>query len=148
MIRHVENQVLPYNAEQVHALVSDIESYPEFIPWCEAARINSITENSDGIKIVDADLIVAFKIFKERFRSSVTINSFTHDIDVAYIDGPFKFLTNKWTFLQEGPHCNVKFVVEFEFKSLIMQRLIGSVFQNAMKKVVKAFEDRARHLYD
>ena len=148
MIKHVENRILPYNADQIHKLVSDIESYPEFIPWCEATRINSVIKNSNEIKIVDADLMVAFKLFKERFRSSVTINSFTRDIDVEYLEGPFKFLTNKWTFLQEEGCCNVKFVVEFEFKSLLMQRMIGMVFHNAMKKVVKAFEERAKQLYD
>ena len=148
MIRHSEQRFLPYDADQIHTLVSDIESYPEFIPWCTATRINSVIQNNNEIKTVDADLIVAFNIFKERFRSSVTINSFTRDIDVEYIDGPFKFLTNKWTFLQDGTSCKVNFVVEFEFKSLLMQRLIGSVFNNAMKKVVKAFEDRAKQLYD
>ena len=147
MIKHIEHRILPYDADKIHALVSDIESYPEFIPWCTATRINSVIENNSETKTVDADLMVAFKVFKERFRSSVTINSSTRDINVEYIEGPFKFLTNKWTFLQEGAGCNVKFVVEFEFKSLIMQRLIGSVFHTAMKKVVKAFEDRAKQLY-
>jgi coenzyme Q-binding protein COQ10 len=146
MIRHIENRILPYTADQMHDLVSDINSYPEFIPWCSAIRINSET-NDNFTKIIDADLAVSFKIFNERFQSRVIINTSTRNIDVEYIDGPFKFLRNNWTFVQNGSDCKVQFVVEFEFKSLIMQRLIGVVFHNAMKKVVKSFESRAVQLY-
>ena len=148
MIKHSETRKLSYSADQMFQLVADVESYPLFIPWCEAVRINSNywSPNSE-CNILNTDMRVSFKFFKEKLTSEVIINQGSKIIKVEYIDGPFKFLRNQWFFENIGSECQIKFNVEFEFKSKIMQKLTGLIFQEAMKRIVKAFERRAEELY-
>ena len=142
MPTHAEKRHLPYRPEQLFDLVAGVERYPEFLPWCKAARITS----RDG-DVFYADLVVAFKVFRERFRSKVTLHPKTQ-IDVEYIDGPFRYLNNHWRF-ETAPdgHCIVDFYVDFEFRSRILQNLIGLLFNEAVSRMVGAFEARARALY-
>lgn len=132
----------------MYALIADVGSYPEFLPWCSAARIRSRTPQPDGSEVVEADLVISFKVFRERFGSRVTLRPETRQIEVAYLDGPFKYLNNHWTFVPlEDGGCEVDFFVDFEFKSFVLQKLIGVVFHEAMQRIVRAFEGRARELY-
>ena len=148
MISHSENRLLMYSPDDMLRLVSDIEKYPEFIPWCDAVRVNSRSSNiTRDFEILDADMMVSFKVFREKFSSKVTINKSAKCISVEYLNGPFKFLRNSWEFVPSGKNCEVCFEVEFEFRSKTMQRIIGFVFQDSMKKIVKAFEERAAELY-
>ena len=148
MISHSETRTLSYSAEQMFNLVSDIERYPEFIPWCEAVRINSCDLiHKRNIKIVNADMVVSFKVFRDTLTSEVTIDKKSNTVNVEYINGPFTFLKNQWLFKNLENQCEISFYVEFEFKSKIMQRVVGLIFHEAMKRIVKAFEKRARELY-
>ena len=123
-------------------LVSDIEKYPEFLPWCISCRIRSRVENE-----ILADMVIGYKMFRERFTSQVTLTE-PERIDVAYSEGPFKFLNNHWIFLREPDgSCTIDFFVEFEFRSKLMQRIIGSVFNEAVKIMVHSFEKRANLIY-
>ena len=98
--------------------------------------------------MVEADLVISFKVFRERFGSRVTLRPEAREIEVEYLDGPFKYLRNHWKFVPLGPDsCEVDFFVDFEFKSVILQKLIGLVFTEAMHRVVRAFEKRAEDLY-
>lgn len=147
MTTHSEERVMPYSAEQMYNLIANIEDYPEFLPWCAAVRRRSSTMDG-GCETVDADMIVSFKVFREKFGSRVVLNPDAGKIDVSYIDGPFKYLTNNWTFTpQTESSCKVDFYVDFEFKSRTLQALIGVVFHQAMQQVVRAFEKRAETLY-
>lgn len=146
MPTHAEKRVLPYTPDQMYDLIADIASYPEFLPWCAAARIKART-TIEAHDVVDADLVIAFKVFRERFTSRVTLKPDLQKIDVAYLDGPFKYLNNHWTFTDHPDGCEVDFFVDFEFKSKILQGLIGVVFNEAMQRIVGAFEDRANVLY-
>ena len=149
MIKHSETRSLKYSSDQMFDLVADIENYPSFIPWCSAVRVISRTENNIDDKIVlVADLSVSFNFFKESFSSKVTLCRLDKRITVEYINGPFKFLSNKWYFKDSTSGCNISFNVEFEFKSRMMQRLIGVVFQEAMRRIVKSFEQRADAIYE
>ncbi len=94
MPTHAEQRVLPYTPEQLFALVADIERYPEFLPWCIGARIKERQPN-----LVVADLIIGFKVFRERFTSRVVLDP-PRKIDVTYAEGPFRYLNNHWTFEQ------------------------------------------------
>jgi len=147
MTTHSESRVMPYSAQQMYDLIAKIEDYPEFLPWCAAVRKRS-SKMVDGCETVDADMIVSFKVFREKFGSRVVLNPEAGKIDVSYIDGPFKYLTNNWHFepVDEGS-CTVNFFVDFEFKSRTLQALIGVVFHQAMQQVVRAFEKRAAALY-
>ncbi|WP_199257493.1 type II toxin-antitoxin system RatA family toxin [Paracoccus binzhouensis] len=148
MPQHSDSRILPYTADQMYALVADIESYPEFLPWNTAARIRSRRAGASGSEVVEADLVISFKVFRERFGSRVTLWPETRRIDTEYLDGPFKYLRSGWSFadLPEGG-CKVEFFVDFEFRNAILGKVIGVVFGEAMSRIVRAFEDRAKALY-
>ena len=139
---HAERRVLPYTSEQLFKLVSEIERYPEFLPWCIAARHRKREGN-----VVWSDLIIGFRMIREKFTSRVTLDA-PHKIDVEYVDGPLRYLRNHWEFidLPDG-RCEIDFYVEFEFKSKILQKLIGALFHEAVTRMVRAFEARAKDLY-
>lgn len=152
MPQHHDSRDLPYSARQMFDLVADIESYPRFLPWNSAARIRSRHETPEGAEEVAADLVISFKVFRERFGSRVLLWPEDAEgalrIDTEYLDGPFRYMRSGWTF-RDRPEggCRVDFFVDFEFRNAILQRLIGVVFHEAMKRIVRAFEDRARTLY-
>lgn len=147
MPTHAEKREMPYSAAEMYALIADIGAYPDFLPWCSAARIRSRRPVDSG-EVVDADLVISFKLFRERFGSRVTLRPDENKIDVAYLDGPFRYLNNHWTFTQiDDQRCEVDFFVDFEFKSRTLQALIGLVFNEAMQRIVRAFEARAEDLY-
>ena len=147
MPTHAEKRTMPYSADEMYALIADVPAYPEFLPWCAAARIRGRTPSPEG-EVVDADLVISFKLFRERFGSRVTLRPEAHEIDVAYLDGPFKYLNNHWKFVPvDDRSCDVDFFVDFEFKSRTLQAIIGVVFEQAMQRIVRAFEERAAVLY-
>lgn len=147
MPRHAETKILPYRADQMFALVADVARYPEFLPWTAAARIRSRSPIEGG-ELMEADLVISFKVFRERFGSRVTLLPGQNRILTEYIDGPFKHLKSVWTFADrpEGG-CEVGFEVDFEFRNAILAGIIGLVFNEAMQRVVRAFESRAKALY-
>lgn len=142
-----EKKVLPYTAAQMYALAADVMSYPKFLPWISAARMRSCTDMGDH-ELIEADLVISFKVFRERFGSRVKLTPAAQTIEMTNLDGPFKFLTSSWGFidLQDG-QCEVSFFVDFEFKNAILQKLIGVVFNEAIRRTMRAFEDRAKVLY-
>lgn len=148
MPSHAETRKMPYSARQMYDLVADVASYPDFLPWTAAARIRSRTPRPDGAEVMEADLVISFKVFREKFGSRVTLWPGQGRIDTEYLDGPFKFLKSGWTFrdLPEGG-SEVDFHVDFEFRNAILQKVIGVVFDEAMRRVVRAFEARAMALY-
>ena len=146
MPRHEVTRSLPYSIEQMYELVADIAKYPEFLPWCAGARIRS-RRDVGMTEVIDADLIIAFKVFREKFGSRVTLLPQEWRIETDYIDGPFKYLNNRWTFKDTDTGCDVTCFVDFEFKSMMLQSLIGMVFNDAMKRLIHAFEARAHDLY-
>lgn len=147
MPRHAETRHLPYSARQMYDLVADIERYPEFLPWCAAARIRARRQDG-GREVVLADLVISFRVFRETFGSRVTLDPAALTIDTAYIDGPFRHMQSRWSFAEaEGGGCEVSFHVDFEFRNRVLQGLIGVVFNDAMQRVVRAFERRAAELY-
>ena len=98
MPTHTEIRKMPYSADQMYALVADVARYPEFLPWCAAARIRAVTTR-DGKDVIDADLVISFKLFREKFASRVTLDQASKKIDVEYLDGPFRYLKNHWRFI-------------------------------------------------
>ena len=146
MPTHQETKILPYSAEQMYSLVADVAAYPEFLPWCSAARLRSnVLEGSS--EILEADLVISFKVFRERFGSRVTLWPADLKIDTEYLDGPFKYMVSNWAFRNVEGGCEVTFFVDFEFKNAILQGIIGVVFNEAMQRVVRAFERRAADLF-
>lgn len=146
MPTHAETRRLPYTAQQMYDLVADVARYPEFLPWCAAARIRGTRQVGDH-SIMDADLVISFRVFREKFGSRVTLWPGQKKIDTEYIDGPFRHMKSNWSFAEAEGGCEVSFYVDFEFKNAILQTVIGVVFNDAMQRIVRAFERRAAELY-
>ncbi len=142
MPTHAEQRILPHTPEQLYALVADVERYPEFLPWAVACRIRKRQD-----PVIWADLVIGFKMIRERFTSKVTLNPNGRRIDVEYVDGPFHYLNNHWHFEAHPDGCAVDFFVDFEFKNKVLQTIIGALFNEAVRRMVAAFENRAKQLY-
>ena len=124
------------------ALVTDIERYPEFLPWVIALRIRSDSEHE-----AVADMIVGFKGLRESFSCRVHKDR-PRAVTVSYIDGPMRHLSNEWQFTpDEGGGCRVDFMVDFAFRSRMFEALAGQMFDKALRKMIAAFETRADDLY-
>jgi coenzyme Q-binding protein COQ10 len=141
MPTHAERRVLRYTPEQLFDLVADVRRYPEFLPWCVGARVLSRTETG-----LVADLTIGFKMFRETFRSQVALERPGH-IHVRYLNGPFRYLNNHWRFHPHPQGTEVDFFVDFQFRSRLLQAVIGTVFEQAVRLMVRAFERRAMQLY-
>ena len=142
MPTHAEKRVLPYTQEQLFNLVAEVERYPEFLPWCLAALGKRREEN-----LIVAELLIGVKMVRERFTSRITLER-PRRIDVSYEEGPFRYLNNHWIFTPLPNGCTeIDFFVDFEFRSAILQKIIGVLFNEAVRRMVGAFETRARHLY-
>ena len=143
MTTHREKRVIHHRPEHLYALVADVKSYPEFLPWCLASRIRQ----ADDEKMV-ADLMIGFRLYREKFTSYVDLDADATEIHVEYAEGPFKYLKNAWKFNPHPDGCEIDFYVEFEFRSALFQSVIETLFSEAVKKMVRAFETRADALYD
>lgn len=147
MPTHSEIRRLPYGAQQMYDLVADVARYPEFLPWTAAARIRETKTHHDHIVML-ADLVISFKVFRERFGSRVTLYPEARKIDTEYLDGPFKKMVSNWAFSEAGDTaCDVSFHVDFEFRNRLLQATATVFFNEAMTRVVRAFEKRAADLY-
>ena len=147
MPTHTEKRILPYTPDQIYALVADVTRYPEFLPWNAAARIRSRKDLGDGREELLADLVISFKVFRERFGSRVVLDPTRRRIETEYLDGPFRYLNSHWQITPHEQGSAVEFFVDFEFRNPVLQKLIGVVFNQAMERVVQAFEKRAAELY-
>jgi len=141
MPTHAEKKILRYTPEQLFDMVADVRRYPEFLPWCVGARV--ISRKDDELI---ADLTIGFKMFRETFRSSVTLER-PHHVHVRDLTGPFRYLNNHWRFHAHPQGTEVDFFVDFEFKSRLLQAVIGTVFNEAVRLMVRSFERRAMQLY-
>jgi len=143
MLKHIEQKKLPYTAEQMFGLVADVGRYQEFAPWCIASRIN----RRESEQVFYADLVVGYKMFRERFTSKVILEP-SKRIHIEYLKGPLKNLRNNWEFKPEPDGgCIIDFSVEFEFGNVALQALANMFFNEVVKRMVDAFEARAEALY-
>ncbi len=143
MLKHIEQKHILYTPEQMFDLVADVGRYQEFAPWCIASRIN----RRESDTIFYADLVVGYKMFRERFSSKVILDR-PNEISIEYLKGPLKNLKNHWKFIrQPDGSCLIDFVVEFEFSNVALQTLANMFFNEVVKRMVGAFEARAKKLY-
>ena len=142
-MKHEERRVINHTPSNLFKLVSDVKKYPEFLPWCLAARVKNNKKDS-----FDADLIIGFKIYKEIYSSQINLDNINKKIIVNYKSGPFEYLQNHWIFNENKKGCEVEFMVNFKFKSVFLQTLMETLFNEAVKRMVSAFENRANQLYN
>ena len=147
MPTHEETRRLPYSAQQMYDLVADVARYPEFLPWTAAARIRSVEDQGES-RVMLADLVISFKVFRERFGSRVVLWPQQRWIDTEYLDGPFEHMISNWKFTETEDGCEVYFHVDFAFRNRLLQSSATLFFNDAMQRVVRAFERRARELYE
>jgi len=134
---------LPFTPDQIYDLVADVEKYPEFLPWCVAARVLSQSDTE-----ITADLIIGYKVLRETFRSRVHLTPKTR-IEVDYINGPFHYLNNHWEFTEaENGGTDIDFHIDFQFKNSFFQSGMQLVFESAFNQMLNAFEKRAHQIYD
>ena len=152
---YTEKRFLPYAPQQLFELVAAVDRYPEFLPWCRAARIRSSEKLRDAPEkiLIVADLVIGFGMIRERYRSRVTLQR-PQRIDVAYVEGPFRCLNSYWTFDPVAPSDErpaggtmLTFHIEFEFRSKLLQSLMAALFEEAASRMVAAFKGRAKQLY-
>ncbi|WP_027061642.1 type II toxin-antitoxin system RatA family toxin [Mesorhizobium loti] len=137
---------LAHTPKQMFALVADIEAYPQFLPLCEALTVRSRKER-DGRTVLLADMSVGYKAIRETFTTQVLLKPDDSTIEVKYIDGPFKYLSNVWRFEPDGNGCAVRFFIDYEFKSRILGALMGTMFDRGFRMFAEAFEKRAEIVY-
>ena len=129
-------------------LVGDVEVYPAFLPWCLGVRVIEREEQADGVsEILLADMVVAFKVFRERFRSQSTLNRDALTVATTFVNGPFRHLNSSWRFEPEENGCVVHFDVDFEFRNAVLQSAAGVFFESAFTQMHKAFIKRAEELF-
>ena len=145
MTRHQETRHLPYDADLMFQVVSDVERYPEFLPWVLALRIKSRTQEG-GREILIAEMAVGYGALRERYTSRVTIDPEAMSIDVVEIAGPFKCLENHWRFTPEGEGSAVTFTIAFEFHNRLLQLTAGKAFETVLLRMTDAFAARAKAL--
>ena len=143
MISHTETRSVPYPAELMYAVVSDVEKYPEFLPWVVALRVLSRRENG-----MTAEMAVGYGGLRERYTSDIKLTPAIHRIDVTQTSGPFKVLENHWQFTPKGEGCEVTFSILFEFRSRLLHSVAGVKFEKVMLKMADAFEARAKDIQE
>lgn len=148
MTIHRDTRTVPYTADQMFELVAGIDDYPDFIPWCVGMKVRSRRVDAEGSGEILADMIVGYKVFRERFRSKVRLDRAAKTIVVDYVNGPFRRLENRWTFTDlEGGGSEIDFVIDFEFKSRLLQATANQVLDKAFKRLSDAFLARAKDLH-
>ena len=127
-------------------MVLDIEKYPKFVPWCLNAKIHNKIVKENNIEIT-ADLTIGKSFFNKTYKSFVIYDKSADSIHVTNIEGPLKYLDNKWFFKQAGNNSEVDFRVDFELKNKILNVLMSKSFDIGFKKITDAFEKRAIELF-
>ena len=136
-----------HTPQQMFELVADVDSYPEFVPLCEELRVRRRVQSGEGIETLVAEMSVGYKAISERFTTRVTLDRPRLRILVEYVNGPFSYLENRWSFLPAAGGSDVEFYITYEFKSRALGLLMGAVFDRAFRKFAEAFEERADLVY-
>ncbi len=140
-------RLVSHAPRQMFDLVADIDRYPEFLPLCEALTVKS-TRERDGKTLLVADMTVGYRAIRETFTSQVLLKPDELAIDVKYLDGPFRYLDNRWQFEADGETGTaVRFNIDYEFRSRMLGALMGGMFDRAFRMFAEAFEKRADIIY-
>ncbi|MGP9822649.1 type II toxin-antitoxin system RatA family toxin [Salinarimonas sp. NSM] len=137
-----------HTPDEMFALVADVEQYPKFVPLCEDLKVRRKVQSGEGVETLVADMTVGYKRIRESFTSRVTLDPARNRIDVEYVNGPFRYMENRWTFKPAGEGaCDVEFYINYEFKNFALGMLMGTMFDRAFRKFSEAFEARADAIY-
>ena len=140
-------QPVAHTPVQMFDLVADVERYPEFLPLCEGLRVLRRSQSGEGVETLVAVMSVGYRAIHESFTTRVTLDRPRLRILVEYVDGPFRYLENRWAFRPLDSGSEVDFFISYEFRSLTLGLLMGSVFEKAFRRFVDAFRQRADAIY-
>ena len=136
-----------HSADDMFKLVAAVESYPKFLPLCEALKLKR-RERRDGKEVLIATMVVGYKLIRESFTTEVILDAEARSIVVHYLDGPFSYLENRWSFRPlTSKACEIDFYIAYSFRSRLLERLMGGLFDRAVRKYTDAFEARADAIY-
>ena len=136
-----------HSADDMFRLVADVESYPKFLPLCEALKLKR-RERRDGKEVLIATMAVGYKLIRESFTTEVILDAEARSIVVHYLDGPFSYLENRWSFIPlTSKACEIDFYIAYSFRSRLLERLMGGLFDKAVRRYTTAFEERADAIY-
>ena len=140
-----------HSAKEMFDLVADVERYPEFVPFCERLTVRK-RQSGNGREgdreVLVADMTIGYKLIRETFTSKVTLDRAAQEIRADYLDGPFRFMENSWTFRPlDGSGSEISFSIAYEFKNRALAMLMGAVFDRAFRRFAQAFEARADKVY-
>lgn len=139
-----------YTPRQMFDLVADVDRYPEFLPLCEGLVVSSRVREGER-EVLIASMTVGYKAIRETFTSRVTLDPAALTVTAeraADSAGPFRRLDNTWSFREApGGQCDVGFDIAYEFKSMMLQALVGALFERAFRRYTRAFEERAQAVY-
>jgi len=148
MPTHKETKTVNFTSKQMFDLVADIDKYYEFLPWCNSSKVIKRELVSDNLVRLIADLEIGYKNLVYVYRSDVLLNSNTMEIQVNFIEGPFKYLVNNWLFTSlNNDNSKIDFYIDFELNVKFFNFLISQFFDKAFNKMVGAFESRANQIY-
>ena len=126
----------------MYRVVSEVERYPEFLPWVLGLRVKSRNQN-----YLIAEMIVGYKAFREKYTSKVMLDPANLTVDVTQNEGPFRKLENHWRFVRQGgDSCEIHFAIDFEFRNRLLAAVAGAAFEKALLRMTEAFETRAAAL--
>jgi coenzyme Q-binding protein COQ10 len=143
---HQETRILPYTAEQMYAVVADIERYPEFLPWCAKVVIRK-RETAGRVELVTAEMAIAFHALHERYVSLVRLDRGALTIEARHVEGPFQRLDTRWRFVPLATGSEIHFLIDFAFKSMLLSAVAGVAFGFVAARMAEAFVQRAHRLY-
>ena len=127
----------------MYALIDDVESYPDFLPWCSAAEVHS---RKGGV--VEATLSMSRAGIGQSFRTR-NINTPYTKIEMTLVEGPFDHLQGGWQFAQLGDDgCKVSLDLQFEFENFILDTVFGHFLEASCNSLIESFTQRAQRVYD
>ena len=147
MAVHRVTRILPWTPAQLADLVADVEAYPRFVKWVTAMRVWNRREEAPGVTVLDAEAAVGFAFMKERFSTWVRHDRNLPRVEVGLLRGPFKHLKNRWDFVETPEGTRLEFMIDFAFRSPILNAMLNANFDLAVGKLISSFEDEAARRY-
>jgi coenzyme Q-binding protein COQ10 len=144
---HRVTKILPYAPQQLADLVADVQAYPDFVRWVTAMRVWNQRQETPDVTVLDAEAQVGFSFLKERFSTRVRHDRATPSVEVGLIRGPFRHLKNVWTFQPDPAGTRVEFLIDFAFKSPILNAMLHANFDRAVSALMGSFEAEAKRRY-
>ena len=144
---HRVTRILPYAPDQLADLVADVRRYPEFVPWITSMRVWNERAEAEGVSVLDAEAGVGFSFLQERFSTWVRHDRNRPLVEVGLLRGPFRHLNNRWEFFPDEKGTRLEFMIDFAFKSRMLDMMLTANFDLAVRKLIECFESEAARRY-